>query len=43
MEPYNEGFLYKDGKMHHARATQIPWLRELTEGGDDVDGDEDSE
>lgn len=35
-EPYNEGYVFQDGKMHPARATRIPWLRRLAEEGDDV-------
>jgi len=35
-EPYNEGYIYQDGKMHRARATKIPWLRRLVGEGDDV-------
>lgn len=35
-EPYNEGYVYQDGKIHPARATRIPWLRRLVEEGDDV-------
>jgi hypothetical protein len=34
--PYNEGYVYQDGKMYPARATRVPWLRRLAEGGDDV-------
>lgn len=35
-EPYNEGFIYKHGKLYHATATKMPWLRRLMERGDDV-------
>src|SRR5262245_36277605 len=35
-EPYNEGYVYQDGKMHPARATKIPWLRRLVADGDDA-------
>jgi hypothetical protein len=42
-EPYNEGFLYKDGRLYRARATQMPWFRELTERGDDVSFELESE
>ena len=35
-EPYNDAYVYQDGKMHAARATRIPWLRELREEGGDV-------
>ena len=34
--PYNEGYVFQDGVMFPARATKIPWLRELLEEGDDV-------
>lgn len=29
-EPWNEGFIYQDGKMYQAQAVQMPWL------GDDI-------
>jgi hypothetical protein len=35
-EPYNEGYVFQDGKMFPARATRIPWLRRLVEEDDDV-------
>jgi hypothetical protein len=35
-EPYNDGYIFQDGKMHAARAIRIPWLRQLLEEGDDV-------
>ena len=35
-EPYNEGYIYKDGVMHSARVSKAPWLRQLIEEGDDV-------
>jgi hypothetical protein len=35
-EPYNEGYVFQDGKMHPARATKIPWLRQLLGEGDDA-------
>jgi len=35
-EPYNDGYIYQDGRMYPARATRIPWLRQLLEEGDDV-------
>jgi hypothetical protein len=38
-EPYNVGFVWKDGTMHEARATKMPWLRKLLERGDDVSFD----
>ena len=34
--PYNEGYVYRDGKMVRARATKIPWLRDLVGEGDDA-------
>lgn len=33
---YNNGYIYQDGKMHRARATKIPFLRNLMPEGDDV-------
>lgn len=35
-EPYNEGYVFQDGRMVAARATRIPWLRRLVDEGDDV-------
>jgi hypothetical protein len=34
--PYNEGYVFQDGKMHPARATRVPWLRRLVGEGDDA-------
>jgi hypothetical protein len=42
-EPYNEGFIYKHGRLYHARATKVPWFRELTERGDDLSFELESE
>jgi len=36
---YNVGYVYKDGVMHPARVVSAPWLRTLTERGDDVSFD----
>ena len=33
---YNEGYVYQNGKMHRARATRIPFLRNIMPSGDDV-------
>lgn len=33
---YNDAYIYRDGVMHVARATRIPWLRRLIPRGDDV-------
>lgn len=33
---YNEGYIYQDGKMYPARASKIPFLRNITPSGDDV-------
>lgn len=33
---YNIGYLYQDGKMYPARATKIPFLRNIMPHGDDV-------
>jgi hypothetical protein len=35
-EPWNEGFVYKDGVMHRAKAVNVPWLRRIVDRGDDV-------
>ena len=35
-EPWNEGFVYKDGVMHRARAVAIPWLGEPHARDEDV-------
>ncbi len=35
-DSYNAGYLYQDGRMYPARATQIPWLRRIVGAGDDV-------
>jgi len=35
-EPYNQGYIFQDGRMFPARATKIPWLRRLVGEGDDV-------
>jgi len=34
--PYNEGYVYVDGRMYPARAVKIPWLRRIVEEGEDV-------
>ena len=34
--PYNDAYVFQDGKLHPARATRIPWLRELIDEGEDV-------
>lgn len=34
--PYNEGYIYREGRMFPARATRIPWLQRPTGEGDDV-------
>jgi hypothetical protein len=33
---YNEGYVYQDGRVHPAKAVQIPWLRRIVDKGDDV-------
>jgi prepilin-type processing-associated H-X9-DG protein len=33
---YNEGYVYQDGQWYPARATKIPFLRDLMVAGDDV-------
>lgn len=32
---YNEGYIYKDGRMYAARAIKMPWLRRIVSAGDD--------
>jgi hypothetical protein len=34
--PYNEGYIWQDGRMHPARAVNVPWLRRIVGEGDDV-------
>ena len=34
--PYNEGYIFQGGIMYPARATRIPFLRQIIEEGDDV-------
>jgi hypothetical protein len=43
LEPYNEGFVYQDGKMHRAKATKMPWFRKIMERGDDLSFELESE
>jgi len=38
-EPWNEAFVYLDGKMHHGKALKPKWLGELKARGDDVSVD----
>ena len=33
---YNDGYIYQDGRMYQARATKIPFLRNIMPQGDDV-------
>jgi hypothetical protein len=33
---YNEGYIWQDGRMYQARATKIPFLRNIMPNGDDV-------
>ena len=42
-EPWNEGFVYQDGRMYPAKATKIPWLNRIVERGDDVSFELESE
>jgi len=35
-EPWNEAFVYQDGKMYHGKATKIPFLTQILESGDDA-------
>jgi prepilin-type processing-associated H-X9-DG protein len=41
--PWNEGFVWQDGKMYPARARNMPWLRRVTASGDDVSVELESE
>jgi hypothetical protein len=36
LEPWNEGFIYQNGRMYPATAVDPPWLRRAVERGDDV-------
>ena len=36
LEPWNEGFIYQDGRMYPAKAVNPPWLKNLVARGDDV-------
>jgi hypothetical protein len=36
LEPWNEGFIFRDGRMYPAKALNPPWLRRLVARGDDV-------
>ncbi len=42
-EPWNEGFVYQDGRMYPAKATKVPWLTQIVERGDDVSFELESE
>ena len=42
-EPWNEGFVYQDGRMFSARATEVPWLGRVLARGDDVSFELESE
>ena len=42
-EPWNQGFIYQDGRMYPAKAVKIPWLTELTARGEDVSFELESE
>ncbi|MBU6269240.1 MAG: hypothetical protein KGN34_16955 [Sphingomonadales bacterium] len=33
---YNDGYIYRDGRFHPARATRMPWLERFLPEGDDV-------
>lgn len=35
-EPWNEAFIYQDGRMYPAKAVKPPWLNRIVERGDDV-------
>jgi hypothetical protein len=35
-EPWNEAFVYLDGKMHHGKVVKVPWLGEIIPQGEDV-------
>lgn len=36
LEPWNEGFIYQDGRVYAAKAVNPPWLKRLLARGDDV-------
>jgi prepilin-type processing-associated H-X9-DG protein len=36
LEPWNEGFVFQDGRMYPAKAQNPPWLKHLVARGDDV-------
>jgi len=36
LEPWNEGFIYQDGRMFPAKAVNPPWLERLVARGDDL-------
>ena len=42
-EPWNEGFIYQNGKMYPAKATKIPWMTQIIERGEDVSFELESE
>ena len=35
-EPWNEAFVYKNGRMYHGKATKVPWLTRAVAKDDDV-------
>ena len=35
-DPWNEAFVYLDGKMHHGKVTKVPWLDAIIPQGEDV-------
>ena len=35
-KPYNDGYVYANGRMYPAHATKVPWLKKIVEEGDDV-------
>ncbi len=41
--PYNDGYIFKDGKMYPAKAINKPWLTKIVADGDDVSVELESE
>ncbi len=35
-EPWNEAYIYQDGRMHHGKVVKVPWLDKIIERGEDV-------
>lgn len=35
-EPWNEAFVWQDGRMHHGKVTSVPWLDNIVPFGEEV-------